>query len=302
LHIPGFPRLSEEVPFMPGEQTILAGVSGAGKSGIGWQIAINVARDFRDSGKLRSETGGIVGYSLEMTTAQLGYRALSAASGVPAHLIFKGQMTQHQFEAVGRAKEELKGLPIEIDEGGMLTPSTMEMRLIQAQRYFGGKIALVIIDHVNLISISEAKSNNPAFAYGQIADSIMYLAKKFNTHFLCLCQLNEKDFTRPGRQDKRPTRGDIRWSSNWVNNANNILFIHRPIMWEPKTEPVSDTIYDPPEEVEKKVKNWRTRQEEMAAIAELLVEKNRMGRAGLTMPLLFDANTTTFSQDPTNKR
>lgn len=296
IAIPTFPRLSKSIAIMPREFSIIGGCPGAGKSAIAWQIAIDIAREMRASGKSISETGGILGISLEMSKEALAIRVLSAASGVPAEDILHGRTTAYQLEQVETAAKELRGLPITLMDSGGLTASRIRRKFTQAQRKFKGKIALCIIDHLNLVSLGDNAKHGGAFGTGVVADELLNLGKDFNSHILGLCQLNVKDIAQ--RKDKRPTHADLRWSGNWSQNSDNILLLYRPIQWEPKSPPTHPEELEPVDAFNERVKRWHDRQRDLESVASLSVEKVRMGRAGFAIDLIFDGKTTSFTEDP----
>lgn len=291
LVVPTMPRISRAIPMLPKEFTILGGIAGSGKSALGWAFVIEIARAMRETGRPIQETGGIVGFSFEMSEAALGMRALSAASGVPVEDMIRGAISQPQMEAIERSQAELSHLPVRLLAIGGLSPSMIKQRFIQALRFFKGKIALAIIDHVNLVDAGEAS----AFATGRVADALLGLGKEFGCHLLGLCQLTLGEMRR--RKDPRPNMGDLRMSGNWAQNADNILLLHRQIQWEPKAPPLRNED-EPPDRWQERIREWQTRQRELEGIGELIVEKVRNGRAGFTIKMLFDGKTTSYSEDP----
>jgi replicative DNA helicase len=294
------PRLSSRIAFLPGQLTILGGLPGEGKSALAWGMVISAAermRDEIDKGLPRSEVGGIVGLSFEMSTESLAARALSAQSGIPVEVIETRVMTDEQIEMLEQARAALARLPLRLIAMGGLTPTMMRMRMRQARRKLGGHIALTVIDHVQLIEPDDAHARNGgAWATGKVADAILYMSKEFKTHVLALSQLDLKDISR--RQEKRPTKGDIRWSANFANNADNILFVHRPEMHLPKAPPTQEDM-EPDDKYRERVEAWRDRRDQYAGKAELIGDKVRNGAANWVIPLYFDGSTTSFSEDPT---
>ena len=299
VQIPTFARLAASIAFLPQEFTILAGQPGEGKSALGWQMLISAAEHVRDkvsAGTPISELGGFLGISLEMSKEAVATRALCAYSGVPVAAALFGRMTDEQAVRFREAEERLKKLPIEIIAIGGLTPTKIRMRLRQVRRKFKGKIALTIIDHVLLVDPDEqdAKSGG-AWATGKIANSLLAMGKEFDCHMLGLCQIDIKDIAK--RTDKHPTKADLRWSANWAQNADNILFIHRPEMYLPAAPPsrvngMAEVDY------EEALQKWRDDRERLDGLAELIIDKARSGRSGKLINLFFDKSNITFSEDP----
>ena len=295
ISVPLFPRMNSAVAFLPEEFTILGGTPGEGKSALGWQIAISAAVRIRDLLQVKT-VGGIVGISLEMSKELIATRAACAYAGVPVEAVIHGRLTDLQLEQLKDARAELRNLPIELIAVGGLTPTMIKMRLRQARRKFGGKLALVIIDHVQLVNADDRDNKGGgAWATGKIADALLALGKEFGCHVLALSQLDLKEIMK--RPDKKPNKADLRWSANWAQNADNILFVHRPILHEPTTEP-EQRDGEPPAEHDNRVQAWRDKRERLENQALLLVDKARNGRPGYAINLLFDGPTATFSEDP----
>ncbi len=100
------------------------------------------------------------------------------------------------------------------------------------------------------------------------------------------------------RPDKKPTKGDLRWSANWAQNADNILFIHRPLLYESTTEPAQDD-GELAADHRTRVTAWREKRERITPLAYLLVDKVRNGRPSFAInPAVRRLDRHEFSEDP----
>lgn len=298
LHLSTFPRTMRAMSFQPEQLTILGGASGEGKSALAWGWAIEIARDMRDkikAGASPQEIGGVVGISLEMSAEGIATRALSAFSGISAQKIERGWLSDSEIERLDEGRVELSGCPLRLEAIGGLTPALIRMRMRQIRRKFGGKIALVVIDHVQLVEAdSEHAKGGGAWATGKVADAILRIAKEFHTHVLALSQVDSKDIAK--RQEKRPTADDLRWSANFRQNADNILFVHRPeAHLGPKN--VTQEPYEPDDKFQERKQKIANLYERYEGKAELIIAKARQGEL-CSIEYLFDGPTTTFSEDP----
>ena len=142
-------------------------------------MTISAAERIRDL--LQTKTvGGFVGISLEMSKESIATRAACAYAGVPVETVIHGRLTDMQLEQLKEARAKLRNLPIELIAAGGLTPTMIKMRLRQARRKFGGKIAMVIIDHVQLVNADDKDNKGGgAWATGKIADALLALGKEF---------------------------------------------------------------------------------------------------------------------------
>ena len=85
-----------------------------------------------------------------------------------------------------------------------------------------GKVALVVIDYLQLLSGSPNKS-----AYENISENsraLKLMAKKYNVAIIALSQLNR---VTEGKQDKRPSMAEIKGSGSIEADANKILLLYR---------------------------------------------------------------------------
>ncbi len=166
ISVPLFPRMNSAVAFLPEEFTILGGTPGEGKSAIGWQMTISAAEAVRDklqNGTPISAIGGFVGISLEMSKESIATRAACAYAGIPVETVIHGRQTDMQLEQLQDARDRLRGLPIElIAVGGPHADHDQDAGCAKARRKFGGKIALVIIDHVQLVSMPTTRITKAA--------------------------------------------------------------------------------------------------------------------------------------------
>ena len=295
LPLTGWPRLDRSLVMKPKEITVLGGRPGSGKSGLGWQIALGMAREFRDSGRPIKETGGILGFSLEMSKEALATRAISAASGVDAWSILRGETTASQMERVNAAREELRGLPLELLDINGLTKEQIRTLMFR-QKLHWGKIALTIIDHCHLVDLGDyGEHHGQASGMTTVANAVLDWAKSFDTHVLALVQLRIKSMI--DRKDHRPALGDIHSTSSFDNNAQNIVFLHREIQWMPAVPPAMEPAEDG-YAYQQRRQTWMDKREQAENEAEAIIAKVRSGPAGHVIKLFFDGKTTSFSEKP----
>ena len=97
------------------DMIVVGGRPGMGKTGMALGVALAAA-----------EAGHhILFASLEMSAEQLGKRALSIITGTSHYLLQQGQIEQHDFQAVYKASQRLKDMPLLIDDAqGARRPTT----------------------------------------------------------------------------------------------------------------------------------------------------------------------------------
>lgn len=267
---------------------VLAGRPGMGKSALGHKFALNVAR-----GRPGKEDGQpVFEQSLEMSGMQLGRRALAVASGVALSALKTGQASQGDYEKLRAARSEMRELPLLIDETPAQTPRQIMANARAAKRKFGGRLGLVLLDHLNLTGAEDKESRHgPTHAITQASGTMLQLAKELETAVVLLVQLNRGV---EGREDKRPGLADLRQSGAIEQDAYAIGFVYREEYY----------LLNPPERKENetgdahasRVMAFRARQEACAGKADVIWAKIRDGEPG-TDRLYFEGKTTTFSEE-----
>lgn len=263
----------------PGHVYVLAGRPGMGKSALGHGIAINAAR----SGV------GVLELSLEMSAVQLGRRALSAASGVAQIGLKTGHINNEHAERLVRARRELAGLPLTIDDAGGQTPAMIAAKARAAKRKHG--LGLLMVDHLNLMRAEDADARHgDTSATGKASNMMLQVAKDCGCPVLLLAQLNRGP---ENREDKRPTLSDLRQSGNIEQDAYAVGFVYRPEYYlggepEKKDGETAGKHHD-------RISEWEERKRHVAGRAELIWAKVRDGEPG-TDHLTFDGPTTSFGE------
>ena len=275
---------------VPAQVTILGGRPGMGKSALGWDWCIHVARVARDIRLQGGTTGVVVGISLEMAASMLGIRALSAAANIPGTALMRGQLTDKQFHSIFLARREMAGLPLMIEDGSGQTQSAVRMRLRQIQRRHG--IRLVVLDHLHIWHDDETvKAGDTNQTANRAARMAMEIAKEFGVPVLALAQLNRGSLSR---DDKRPTMADLRQGGAIEENADAIMFVHREEYFMADQPPPKSG--ETQEEKSNRHAQWWAERERVRGKGELIVAKMRYGTMNKTIPLGFDAEYTRWTE------
>lgn len=276
----GFPSIDERLGGLEdGTLNVLAGRPGMGKSALGMQIAVNVAR----------QGIGVLVVSLEMSARELARRIMASMSGVPVSVIKAGKMNTWQAGKLVEAARELKGLPLSIEDGGGLTMAQIDIRVRAAHRRHG--VGLVAIDHLHIVKPEEAdERNGGTWAIGKISRSLKVLAKRHRIPVLALAQLSRGV---EGRDDKRPVLSDLRQAGDIEQDADTVAFVYRAEYY--LREPERGGTTQAEAKFEAAVEAYEAAKVNLAGKAELLVEKVRDGNPG-SVRLHFDGPTISFSE------
>ena len=197
-----------------GDLIIVAGRPSMGKTA----FAINIA----ESVAIKSHLPVAV-FSMEMGAAQLAMRMISSVGRLDQQVLKTGNLQDDHWARLNEAVAVLSDAPIFIDETPGLTALELRARARRLARSLGGKLGLIVIDYLQLMSGSN-RSDNRASELGEISRSLKALAKELQVPVIALSQLSR---TVEQRTDKRPLMSDLRESGAIEQDADLIMFMFR---------------------------------------------------------------------------
>lgn len=164
-------------------------------------------------------------FSLEMASVQLVQRLISAEAELSAEKLKKGQLLDHEMQQLHVKIGKLSEAPLFIDDTPAL--SIFEMRAKCRRLKAQHDIQMVIVDYLQLMTAGGDNSRgNREQEISTISRSLKSIAKELNIPIIALSQLSRAVETRGG--DKRPQLSDLRESGAIEQDADMVLFIHRP--------------------------------------------------------------------------
>ena len=197
---------------------ILAARPAMGKTTLVTNLAYNVAKISKKA---------VLIFSLEMGKEQLFDRMLADAAGVDAWNIRSGNLSSEDFIKISEAMNEMDSSPIYIDDASGLSP--LELRT-KARRIAHRKdIGLIVIDYLQLMQ-GNRKNNNRVEEVSEISRALKMVAKELNVPVVALSQLSR---AVESRDSKKPQLSDLRESGSIEQDADMVMFIHRPGYYEP---------------------------------------------------------------------
>jgi replicative DNA helicase len=238
----------------PSDLIIVAGRPSMGKTAFALNIAEYVAIDFGLP---------VAVFSMEMSGEQVAMRLLGSLARVSQHKIRTGRVEEDDWSRVTKGLERLQNASIFIDDSGALNPLELRARARRLYRSCG-KLGLIVVDYLQLMSGTRADSENRATELSEISRSLKALAKELNVPIVALSQLNR---SVESRTDRRPMMSDLRESGAIEQDADVILFIYRDEVYRP----------DSPDK----------------GLAEIIIGKQRNGPIGM-MKLTFRGEFTRF--------
>jgi replicative DNA helicase len=210
----GFHDLDKIFKLRPSELTIIAGRPSMGKSALAGNIALNVAQ---------ACGGGVLFVSLEMAAVELGLRFIAAEGRMKLTHMNNGTMSnderQELLEIAGRLSESNL---ITVDD----TPgrSVWDIAAMARRMKRSEPLHLIVIDYLQLITPTNRKSPRQE-QVAEMSRSLKLLAKELQTPIICLAQVNRQ---LESDKDKRPKLSHLRESGAIEQDADNVIFVHRP--------------------------------------------------------------------------
>ncbi|HYD79365.1 MAG TPA: replicative DNA helicase [Paucimonas sp.] len=204
----------------PGDLIIVAGRPSMGKTAFSMNIGENVAID---SGL------PVAVFSMEMGGAQLAMRMLGSVGRLDQHRLRTGRLIDEDWPRLTHAIQKMNEAQVYIDETPALSPIELRARARRLSRQCG-KLGLIIIDYLQLMSGNGGGGENRATEISEISRSLKGLAKELHCPVIALSQLNRSLEQRP---NKRPVMSDLRESGAIEQDADVILFIYRDQVYNP---------------------------------------------------------------------
>lgn len=219
----GFKDLDEQTTgFQPTELIILAARPSMGKTAFVCNLALNSAM---------INQKGILLFSLEQSNLELAERFLCIHAEINGHDMRQGDLDEEQRAKLMQACSELSDLPLFIDDAPGRTMPQINAIARRLKRH--DNLGMVIIDYLQLVE-PEDKRQPREQQISTISRRLKHLAKECNVPVIALSQLNRGVELR---EDKRPRLADLRESGAIEQDADLVMFLHRPDAYDPEDRP-----------------------------------------------------------------
>ena len=238
-----------------GDLIVLAARPSMGKTAFAINIAEHVALN---------EGLPVAVFSMEMGAAQLAVRIVGSIGRIDQSHLRTGKLTDEEWPRLSEAVERLRTISLHIDESAGLTSSELRANARRLSRQCG-KLGLIVVDYLQLMSGSGGDGENRATELGEISRGLKMLARELQCPVIALSQLNRSVEQRP---DKRPMMSDLRESGAIEQDADIIMFIYRDEYY------TKDACKEP-------------------GVAEIIIAKQRNGPTGV-VKLAWLRNITKF--------
>ena len=196
---------------------IIAGRPAMGKTAFALSVAKNIAID---------QKRPMAFFSLEMSDVQLANRLMSNVCEIDGKKLLSGQLDREDWNRLDKNLSVLTNAPLFVDDTEGL--SVMELRTKARRLQKEHHIELIMIDYLQLMTASGMRYNSRQEEVSLISRSLKGLAKELNIPVLALSQLNRGVESREGAEGKRPQLSDLRESGAIEQDADMVIFLHRP--------------------------------------------------------------------------
>lgn len=200
--------------WQPSDMVIIAARPSMGKTAFILSMARNMAVDHQVP---------VAIFSLEMSAHQLVTRLIVSETGIGSEKIRTGDLNKEEWQMLESKTAPLSEAKIFIDDtaGISITELRAKCRNLKIQH----DIKLVVIDYLQLMSGPPETRNNREQEVSQISRGLKAIAKELDIPVIALSQLNRAVENRTG---KRPQLSDLRESGSIEQDADLVVFIHRP--------------------------------------------------------------------------
>lgn len=213
----GFRDLDKKTAgFQKGDLIIIGARPAMGKTTFAQNLAYNIATRNGDG-------RGVLFFSMEMAKNEIVDRMISDIGGVDAWRIRTGNIESDDFVRIGDALAEMSEVPLYLDDSSSMT--ILELRNKARRAWHDHNISIIIVDYLQLLQGSDRYAGNRVQEVTEISRGLKTLARELEIPVIALAQLS-RGVT--GRDDPRPVLSDLRESGSIEQDADLVMFLHRP--------------------------------------------------------------------------
>jgi replicative DNA helicase len=202
--------------FQKSDLVIVAGRPSQGKTALVLSVA-------RNASVLHNIPVGF--FSLEMSTQQLVMRLICAEARVDAHSVRTGRLPEDEWRKLSTSVGRLYKAKIFIDDTPAL--GVLELRAKARRLKAEHNVGLIVLDYLQLMQ-GPRNIQSREQEISTISRSLKALSKELEVPVIALSQLNR---AVEARSDKRPVLADLRESGAIEQDADVVIFVHRPEMF-----------------------------------------------------------------------
>ena len=240
----------------------LYGPPGVGKTSFALNLATNAAY----------HGASVAFFSLEMSSVQLVNRLIASETELGSEKIRNGKLSEEEWQQLHSKIKALIKAPIYVDDTPALSIFELRAKCRRLQQRYGIKV--LIIDYLQLMTAGADMRGNREQEVSMISRQLKIIAKELNIPVIALSQLNRGVEQRTG-DAKKPMLSDLRESGAIEQDADMVLFVHRPEYYHIYQDEKGNDLH---------------------GMAQIIIAKHRKGSVGDVL-LNFRGEFTRF-QDP----
>ncbi len=232
--------------FILGDFVVIGGIRGMGKSILLVNFAINI-----------SKTIPTLFISLYLNEFGFTNRIISAMTNVSTKDILQFSFTDEERDSINLAKGKIDKLNLLVnDEQGN---SLIDFRALCQKHIEEHDVKVIIVDELQLLNPAHKDLNSRELEISSISKTLKTIAKDFNVCVIAGIGLSDGNEGRSELEYKRPQLSDLRESGTIEQDADKIIFVHRPEYYN-----LTENLYG----------------DSLKGRVELLIAKNRIGPLG----------------------
>jgi replicative DNA helicase len=253
----GFTDLDDIIlGLQPSSLVIIGARPAMGKTAFALNVASNVAQ---------TTNLPVLVFSLEMSHTELTMRFLSSEAEVDSKRLRTGNISEPEWSKINLAVGRLDNRLLFLDDNASVTVMEIRAKARRLKAKYNG-LGLIVIDYLQLMSGNNSESRQ--LEVSEISRNLKILARELDVPVIALSQLSRR---LEERQDKRPQLSDLRESGSLEQDADIVMFLHRPEMYRNEKGESS-------ENAEK-------------GVAEVIIGKHRAGPTGIVKLAFFGEYT-----------
>jgi len=200
-----------------GQLVVVGARPSMGKTALGMTVGLHVAGQ---------EPVGMM--NLEMPMSDVNDRLVAMLGGVSLSSVLRPSKAPGlAWDRVSEGVERARGLSFQISCQSKMNIIQVRNKARNLKRVHGLK--LLVLDYIGLMDGIDPRAPR-AYQLGEVSRGLKSLAKELDICVVCLAQLN-RDVEK--RTDPMPVLSDLRDSGEIEQDADVVLFVHRPIVSRP---------------------------------------------------------------------
>lgn len=214
----GFPSIDKvTMGWQKSDLIILAARPSVGKTAFALNLARNAAVDHHMP---------VAFFSLEMSALQLVKRLMTSESGLSPDKIKGGsKLEPYEWEQLEYKLKDLSKAPLYIDDTPGIPVMEFRTKLKTLVKQKG--VRLVVVDYLQLMQGPSELRGMREQEVAAISRTLKATAKELNVPIIALSQLSRQAVQRQSSNGK-PQLSDLRESGSIEQDADMVIFIHRP--------------------------------------------------------------------------